>query len=67
MLSPDSPTSESQLGGFFRFVAGLEGETCNERERGFDDGAGWRMLEEAQPEPVCRVRYRAVLGSFCGL
>ena len=35
--SPDSSTSESQLGGFLRFVASLTGETCSETERGFVD------------------------------
>jgi len=51
-----SSSSELELDGFFRFVVGPVGETCNEIERGFVDGSCGRLLKEAPSESVCRVR-----------
>ena len=56
MTPSDSSTSESQLDGFFRFVAGLAAETCSEAERDFVDGADKWFLEETPLESVCRTR-----------
>jgi len=49
-------SSSSELDGFFRFVVGPVGETCNEMERVFVDGSRGRLLKEAPSESACRVR-----------